>query len=170
MRILLLLGAVVLAVACGGTASEESKGGTGGDAAGGAGGRAGSAGNQDGWWCTCGNASFGLPASYSSQEAENACVQACPGDGGIGSITPKLTIRDSAECKAFCAKADAAGCPGDTCAAKTDFWCQVAVKSCPAAARAQLDCQTQNGAFMCDANSWTVTASGCSGFLELCTP
>lgn len=101
-------------------------------------------------------------------QAEAACTKICAASNTTGVVTPKLTAKGTPECDAFCAKADALGCPGATCAEKEDFWCQVDANSCLAAKRAYLQCVADKGVFSCDANSWTQSASGCSNFKELC--
>jgi hypothetical protein len=165
--------ALGLVSACGSSDSDSSgTGGAAGTAGGGSGGTSGASGvggNQDGWWCSCdGISSVGLPATYTQEQAEAACADACGDAGGTPTVEPKLNVIGTPECDAFCAKADALGCPGDTCAERADFWCQVSANSCPAAELASLECETQNGTFSCDADSWKMSAQGCGTFSELC--
>lgn len=131
------------------------------DSGGGAGG--GGNGASAEWWCTC-NAGGSLVVH---DPPEAACAKACENLGGVKSLEPRISAIGTPECDAFCAKADALGCPGDSCASHEDFWCEGSPSECIEALAAKLACSVEQGDWSCDEDSWQMT-SGCPSFSELC--
>ena len=136
-----------------GCSGDDDPGGSGGS---------GTSTDTTGWWSTCvGGASVVVRSSPA------ACTDVCEPMGGVESVTPYVTLVGTAECDAFCAKADALGCGGSSCASNADFWCEVGPKDCAEAVKAQLTCSVEQGSWSCDGSSWTMTSS-CGTFPEAC--
>lgn len=132
------------------------------DGSGGSGGESSSGGER--WWCTC---TQGGGSVQVDPPAESECASFCEDLGGVLSVEPVIAAVGTAECNAFCAAADALGCPGETCKSKEDFWCEADPGGCLEALKAQLQCKAEMGEFSCDEDSWEASAP-CGTFEELC--
>ena len=144
----------VTCVACsddGADPSDEGDGGSGGSS------------GSDHWWCSCVDG----PSVQVDSPDEDECAATCDELGGFLSIEPVVSAVGTPECDAFCAKADALACGGNSCKSQQDFWCTASPGECIEALEAQLQCKTEMGEFTCDGNSWQMSAP-CGTFDELC--
>jgi hypothetical protein len=133
-----------------------------GDGGGGSGGSGGGSQTEK-WWCNCVDG----PSIVVDSPDQAECASECETLGGMLSIEPVVTAVGTPACDAFCAKADALGCPGDSCKTMQNFWCAASPGGCIEALEAELQCKTESGTFTCDADSWQLSAP-CGTFAELC--
>jgi hypothetical protein len=152
---LLLASSVVISMGCSDDdpSADDGSGGSGGE----------SASGSEKWWCTCAEGG----SVQVDPPAESQCASFCQDLGGMLSVEPVISAVGTAECDAFCAAADALGCPGDSCKSKEDFWCEGTPGDCTEAVKAQLQCKAEMGEFSCDDDSWQSSAP-CGTFEELC--
>ncbi len=147
---LLSLGAIAL-YAC-----SSSSSGTAGQSLGGTGSGAGSAGHGGSSGSSAGaagskGASAGAAGSGVSGAGGAAGAAAGGAGGGAGSSGSATDITQSAECAAFCGKAEACGASCDR-----SIECSIDIGSCAEAQRALLDCKATTGSFYCSADGFAV--------------
>lgn len=115
------------------------------------------------WSCACKDgttASMSACVAGQCYDGNTACESACRSRGGVQSFREKQTVKDSAECDAYCAKAASLGCSAEPRCDRT-FYCDVDEDECAEAKRAHLQCVANEGQWACSASGgWTVT-SGC---------
>jgi hypothetical protein len=114
------------------------------------------------WACICND---GTNVSMSScivnrcQDGNEACGSACRSRGGVQSVREKPTVKDSAECDAFCDKAASLGCSAEPRCDRM-FYCSLDEDECAEGKRAHLRCVADEGKWACSGSSgWTVTSS-----------
>ena len=113
--------------------------------------------------CTCRD---GVKVSMPScaltrcEAGSTACDKACSTRGGLESFREQPTVKDSAECEAFCAKGASLAC-GAASNCDRLFYCALDDGECADAKRAHLKCVAEQGQWACSGSGgWTVT-SGC---------
>jgi len=113
--------------------------------------------------CTCKD---GVKVSMPScvltkcQAGSTACEKACASRGGLQGFREQPTVKDSAECEAFCAKGDSLAC-GAASTCDRLFYCALDDGECADTKRAHLKCVVEQGQWACSGSGgWTVT-SGC---------
>ena len=115
------------------------------------------------WSCVCkdgANVSMPSCAGTHCQDGSTACGNACASRGGLESFREKPTVKDSPECKAYCAKGASLGCGAEPRCDRL-FYCDVEEDECAEAKRAHLQCVVEQGIWTCSGSGgWEVT-SGC---------
>lgn len=110
------------------------------------------------WSCVCkDNTQFSTSSCVNHACADQSiCDSGCANHGGLVSVAPKQTVKDSPECAAFCAKAESLGC-GSTC--NEVFFCGLDPGDCPESKRAYLQCEVDTGTWKCESGGWSITSS-----------
>lgn len=169
---------VFLVVAC--SSSSTSGGGSHADAAaqGGSDGattRCTTASDCVTYECVCDDNTTQLTATTCENstciDMSSECTTLCASAGGVKSVAPQPSAVGSAECVAWCNKANSLACAGaQPCDAS--FFCAVPVDGCVAATRAKLACDVQQGTWACNTGSegagFGVTSS-CGTYTSLCS-
>jgi hypothetical protein len=90
---------------------------------------------------------------------QSVCDGACDSSGGLVSVKPTPTVKDTPECEAFCQKAASLGCSDDPHCDKW-FYCDLDDDECPADKQAFLKCQVETGDWSCNgASGWSLSSS-----------
>ncbi|MFO0671680.1 MAG: hypothetical protein U0235_18960 [Polyangiaceae bacterium] len=100
-------------------------------------------------------------ASGVCRAVDSMCDPLCKDHGGIARIRALPNVRESAECKAFCAKALALGCGDAKC--DDSFFCSYDLDECADSKRAYLQCQVDNATWSCSSSGkgWSATGGEC---------
>ncbi len=115
------------------------------------------------WRCTCRNGQVGNTGeclNNTCTPGHDLCTTVCYDRGGLASFEAIQDVTKTAECAAFCAKADALAC-GGTC--DKNYWCAPAKSECAAAKRAMLQCEVDTGAWQCNPGGGFTVTSACPG-------
>jgi hypothetical protein len=115
------------------------------------------------WSCTCNDgttASMAACVLGQCQDGDTACGNACESRGGAQSFREKQTVKDSAECNAFCAKAASLGCRSEPRCDRL-LYCDLDEDECADAKRAHLQCVVDRGQWACTASGGWMVTSGC---------
>jgi hypothetical protein len=114
------------------------------------------------WACTCNDGTSVSIASCGNnrcRDGQAACGSMCDSNGGVSSVREKPTVKDSAECAAFCAKAASLGC-SDEPRCDRHFYCDIDEDECAEGKRAYLRCAVETGEWACSGSTgWTLTSS-----------